>query len=131
VNLQVRPTVERARVRLPSGSMPGFEMGLLWEFCLHFLGWAMLIRHHQGDDRGPVGCLIWNAPKSVSSKITCALWLRTFHVTLWNRKSCPMEQRCGPTCAWSHPLADRGVAWSSGPALAVGMWFDDDRTTGK
>jgi hypothetical protein len=73
VNLQVRPTVERARVRLPSGPMPGFEMGLLWEFCLHYRGWAMMIRHHQGDDRGPVGCLIWNAPKSVSSKVTCAL----------------------------------------------------------
>jgi hypothetical protein len=35
VNLQVRPTMERAGVRLPSGSVPGFGMRLLWEFCLH------------------------------------------------------------------------------------------------
>jgi hypothetical protein len=35
VNLQVRPTVERARVRLPSGSEPDLEAKLLWEFCLH------------------------------------------------------------------------------------------------
>jgi len=34
VNLQVRPTVERARARLPSGSVPGFGMRLLWDFCL-------------------------------------------------------------------------------------------------
>jgi hypothetical protein len=34
VNLLVRPTVERARVRLPSGSEPGFEMRRLWDFCL-------------------------------------------------------------------------------------------------
>jgi hypothetical protein len=34
VNLQVRPTVERARVRLSSGSVPGFGMRRLWEFCL-------------------------------------------------------------------------------------------------
>jgi hypothetical protein len=35
VNLQIPPTVERARVRLPSGSMADFGMRLLWEFCLH------------------------------------------------------------------------------------------------